>query len=81
MGEELTFDYFGCDDEVSVSPIPTEESQVSASASLSSLSGETTTLTGNGLTTKRKLLNLLQEKFVRLQGTDVCPTLAFDTNS
>ena len=78
-GEELTFDYFGCDDEIAVSQTPPADSQASASVSLSSLSGEPTlTLTGNGLRTESRLNKLLQEKFMRLEGTDVCPTLAFN---
>ena len=80
MGEELTFDYFGCDDEIAVSLTPPEDSQASASVSLSSLSGETKfTLTGNGLRTESRLNKLLKEKFMRLEDTDVCPTLAFNT--
>ena len=79
-GEEITFDYFGIEDEVPVSLSPPDDSQASASVSLSSLSGEPTfTLTGNGLRTESRLNKLLQDKFMRLEDTDVCPTLAFNT--
>ena len=78
-GEEVTFDYFA-KDTVEVSPCPPDgdDSQVSGSISLSSLSGDTAVdLTGNGLTTNAGLNIKMETKFARLKDVELCPRLAF----
>ena len=80
-GQELTFDYFGREEDLLVSSAPEEDSSTSeCSQSLSAESaggGSQVVLTGNGVTTTARLLTIMENRFTQLKGEEVCSSLAF----
>lgn len=81
-GEEITFDYFGREEDELVSSYPVTDSSTEGSQSLSlssqSIDGDSqVVLTGNGVTTTARLLRILEDKFKKIDGEEVCDSLAF----
>ena len=83
MGGELTFDYFGSEEEDMISSSTvladssTDPEHSFSLSSSQSVGGSQVVLTGNGLATTARLMALLEDKMEELGGEEVCEDLAF----
>ena len=79
--QELTFNYFGREEDLLISSTPeTDSSTCECSQSLSAesaIGGSQVVLTGNGVTTSDRLYAIMEKRFSKLNGEEVCESLAF----
>jgi len=81
-GGELTFDYFGSEDDMVSSATVCADSSTDPDHSLSlsssqSVGGSQVVLTGNGTATTARLMAMLEARFNKIGSEEVCESLAF----